>query len=171
MSKKYIPCVDIYNAKLIFRNFRGLEKRFNKAGSRNFCVILDDEMAARLEAEGWRVKYLPPLEEGDTPKPYLKVKVCYGTKVDPNGVPKKYGPDVFLITGANKTLQTEDTVGALDTADIVNARIRIWPGEYEGKYTAYLNKAYIETKVDEFDLFMEEGDEMDLNIPEGIPFN
>lgn len=168
---KYIPNVDIYNAKMIFKNFRGLAKQFNPAGKRNFCVLLDDETAEKLEADHWRVKYLPPREEGDSPQAYMKVNVCYGSKVNPDGTVYEYGPDIWLITGENRTLQDATTVGSIDVADIADARIRIRPFEYQGKLSAYLNKAYITVKQDEFDMFYEEGDENDLNIPDAIPFD
>lgn len=171
MARNYIPNVDIYNAKLIFKNFRGLAKQFNPAGKRNFCVLLDDATAEKLKADHWRIKYLQPREEGDSPRPYLKVNVCYGTKANPDGTIKEYGPDIWLITGENKTLQNAETVGNIDVADIADARIRIRPFEYQGELSAYLNKAYITAKVDEFDMFYDEGDPSDLDIPEAVPFD
>lgn len=171
MAKNYIPNVDIYHARLMFRNFRGLAKQFNIAGKRNFCVELEDTMAEKMKADGWRVKYIQPKEEGQPPIPYLKVNVCYGSKVNPDGSVYEYGPEIWLITGNDKTLLDATTVGNIDVADIAEARIRIRPYEYQGQLSAYLNKAYITTKIDEFDILYEEGDESDLNVPDAIPFD
>lgn len=171
MAKKFVPNVDIYNAVLAFRNFRGLAKQFNPAGKRNFCVMLDEETAAAMEADQWRIKYLQPTEPGDSPRPYIKVNVSYGTRTNPDGTVQKYGPDIFLRTGDNNTLQDENTIGNLDVADIENARIRIRPYEVNGKLSAWLVKAYFTAKVDKFDMFYDEGDPEDLNIPDAIPFD
>ena len=49
MAYKNVPNIVIENAHIIFRNFRGEESKYNRAGSKNFCVIIEDpEQAEKL---------------------------------------------------------------------------------------------------------------------------
>ena len=129
--------ITIENAQLIFRNFSGKEGKFYPAGSRNFCVILEDEATVQqMISDGWNIKYLQPRDEGDLPTAYLKVKVTYG----------KVAPSIYLVTGKHKTLLNEDDIGALDWADILNADLQIRPYKWEmgnnSGIAAYLDVLY-----------------------------
>jgi hypothetical protein len=109
----------ITNADIFFRNFAGLERQFNSAGQRNFCVGLDPRLAEQLAAEGWNVKYRKQLEEGDPVRPYIEVKVQLRTAAGP--------PKCKLITKANpkgKEL-TADDVWTLDAIDIERVDLTI----------------------------------------------
>ena len=66
------------NARIIFRNFAGREDKYNRAGNRNFCVIIDDEkMVQQMMEDGWNVRMLRPRDEEDEPRYYLPVAVSF----------------------------------------------------------------------------------------------
>lgn len=140
----------IENARLIFRNFAGAEKKFNRAGDRNFAVVIDDpDYAMVLENDGWNVKALEPRDTDkypdEGPTYYIKVGVSF------DNIP----PTIYLISGGKKTLLNEDTVGVLDFASVINADIAIrpYPWEVNGKrgIKAYLKTLYITIEQDEFE--------------------
>lgn len=137
----------IKNAKIIFRNFSGKEKgKFNPEGCRNFCVVLSNEDAEKLLEDGWNVKYLKPLEDGDEPQAFLQVSVAFGN----------YPPSITMVCGDNKILIKEETVGILDRADIELANVRIRPYHWSvgGKsgIKAYLSKLKVQIwEDDDFD--------------------
>ena len=136
-EKREIPNITIEGARILFRNFRGEAGQYNAKGRRNFCVILDPELADKLIADGWNVKMLRPREEGDEPQPYMQVKVMYGARP----------PKISMISGKNRVEITEDTVDMLDWAEIENVDLVIRPYEYDvnGKtgISAYLKSMYI----------------------------
>lgn len=144
-SKKRVPNVVIEGARIIFRNFRGEEKAYNRKGDRNFCVVLDEDLAERLERDGWAVKRKPPKEEGDEELIYLKVKVAFGN----------FPPIIKQLTSGGATSLDEDTVMILDTAAIENVDLIISPYEWEvnGKtgISAYLRKMYVTIEEDDLD--------------------
>lgn len=143
--------LQIDNARIIFRNFRGEGSRYNRDGDRNFSVVIDDEdIANALQNDtnkygvGWNVKIRPPREEGDIPFMHLPVKVKFNDR----------GPGVHLTTGNRTVKLTEDTVDMLDEIDIcsVNLDIRPYDNEVNGKpfRTAYLHSIHVIQEVDRF---------------------
>lgn len=137
--------LSLENARIIFRNFSGKEGRYNREGDRSFCVLLENEQLAEdLIDDGWNVRILKPREEGDEAKKYMSVDVSF----------KNIPPKIFMITGRNKVLLDETTVGNLDYADIRTADLIIRPYNWEvnGKkgVKAYLKTAYITIDEDRF---------------------
>lgn len=157
--------LEIDNARIIFRNFRGEGSKYNKEGDRNFALVisggvLDDgrdrrevtaeEMADALMNDvnrfgaGWNVKIKAPREEGDEPFIYLPVKVKFNDR----------GPAVYLRSGRNQIKLTEETVSMLDDIDIlsVDMDLRPYDDEINGKpfRSAYLQSIFVTQEIDRF---------------------
>lgn len=141
---KRIDNIVVENARLIFKNFAGEESKFNRAGNRNFCVILDGDSAEDLRQMGWNVKALRPREDEDEPTYYLQVTVAFGN----------FPPKVVMISGKTKTVLDEESIDTLDYAEIANVDLIIRPYHWEvnGKegIKAYLKTMYVTIEQDIF---------------------
>lgn len=157
----------IEGAEIIFKNFSGKPSDFNKAGDRNFGLILNDDIAEDLKADGWNVKYLKPRDDDPTGyrRPWLQVKVKYG----------KVPPIVVLITSRGKTKLKEETVSKLDYARFKNVDLIVRPYNYPempgrpSGISAYLKSIYV--TLEEDDLEKKYGSIPDDEDMDEIPFD
>ena len=122
----------VEDAEIRFRNFAGHPSTFNRDGDRNFSVILPDDVAEQMLADGWAVKWLQPREEGDEPQAHIKVTVKFGFK----------NPRVVLITEKSRTQLEEKDLAMLDSVDIkscdVMCRSYYWEMGDKSGIAAYL---------------------------------
>lgn len=147
MAQRMQPIV-LEEREILFRNFSGREGKFNAEGDRNFNVLLQEEEAEAMKADGWNIKYLEPREEGDERRSILQVTVKYG--------PKNRPPRIVLLTSKGKTPLDESDISLLDWAEIINVDLNIRPYEWEvsGKtgVKAYLQSIYVTIREDPLDL-------------------
>lgn len=75
MANKAVGNIKIEGAHIMFRNFRGEESKYNRAGDRNFCVLIEDDMdVEQLSNDGWNVRILEPRDDGDEPKHIFRLR-------------------------------------------------------------------------------------------------
>jgi hypothetical protein len=140
----------VEDADIMFKNFSGEETPFNAAGKRNFCVKLDPVTAAAMADDGWNIKLLKAREEneGDEDQAYIKISV--GFKARPPQITM-----IGSITG-NRTQLTEETVGVLDWADIVQvdliAREFSWEVNGNRGITPYVQTLFVTILENELDI-------------------
>ena len=138
--------VTMEGVQIRIRNFSGKEGRYNPKGQRNFLVLLNDDVAEKMDNDGWNVKYLKPRDEDERPQPFLKVKVNFDSEP---------APRLVLVTTRNKTTLGADDVMLLDWADIISTDLIISPYHWdvEGKQgiTAYLRSGYFTIDENELD--------------------
>lgn len=160
--------LEINDARICFRNFRGEKGQFNDEGDRSFHLVIaggtfDDgrpgskpievtaeEMAEFLQREqnrygaGWNVKIKAPREDGEAPFIHMPVKVKFNDR----------GPAIYLNSGGNVVKLDEESVGMLDEIDIMNVDMDIRPYDGEGRFgahrTAYLQSIHVVQEIDRF---------------------
>lgn len=139
--------VVINDARLIFRNFAGKRTEYNAEGRRNFCVVLDNEIAQKMADDGWNVKWPKTVDPDRDPlPPYIQVAVRFDN----------YPPAVYLVTSRGKTRLDEDTVSGLDWAEIEKVDLKITGSQWQhGNKTgikAYLKSMFVTIVEDELEM-------------------
>ena len=156
----------ITGAELLFTNFSGRESQYNRAGSRNFCVYIDDpDLAKHLEDQGWNIKE-EYTEETDITRKYMQANVSYAYKE----------PTVVLVTRndqdeiVSSVKLTEKTIGQLDSLDIAFADMTLYPFPWEkggrSGIKGYLNKMFVNVYQEDY---LEKYGDLNLD-DDDIPF-
>lgn len=174
MAKNDVPeRAKLKHFEITYRNFAGRpDGKYNRAGNRNFAIILDDETADRMAADGWYVK-IREFEDGSR-RNTLQVAVRFD--ID------KYRPTVVMVTPTHdgyfkRTPLNEDTIAVLDSARIAYGDFTLNPRAWmnaQGKQAikAYLTTGYFVVEKDEFedDYPEEEGEGIESGEHEELPF-
>lgn len=136
------PTFMIEGARLIWRNFSGLETAFKPAGTRTFSVALEKDLADRMAADGWNVKC--KIRDEEDAEEFCHIEVTVGYKVRP--------PLVVVLTESGRTTLNEDTIQTLDWAEIENAdliaRGYLWDVNGKSGIKAYLQSLYVTIQED-----------------------
>lgn len=151
--------ISVENARIIFRNFAGKESRYNPKGKRNFCLIIDNDVAENLKDIGWNIKYLNPRDPDEVPQAYLQVAVAY----------ENFPPKIWLVSGGKKTELDEDSVSVLDYAEIENIDIIVRPYTWDvnghAGIKAYVKNMYVTVAENEFEKKYRNLEEDDEDVP------
>lgn len=143
--------LQIDNAKIIWTNFAGEEKGFDREGDRNFTLVFDDEeLVDDLIKDGWNIKK-KFREDDDIPFMTMKVKLSY--KERPDG--SISGPKAYLWTGGKRNPLDQDSIACLDQIERGRVDLDIRPHDWnyngrEGR-TARLNAIEVVQVVDRFE--------------------
>ena len=143
MATNRIEFENVSGRDILFRNFSGAELKYNQAGKRNFCMIVDDETAEELRARGFNVK---TRKRADTEEEYsfLKININFNSNRP---------PQINQVTSrGGMSRLTEETIDSLDYAEIISANIAISPYDREknGQCTAWLNELLVEIEDESF---------------------
>lgn len=105
------------DARVVFRNFAGAEGMYNREGDRNFCVLLEEDLAADMLQDGWNIKRLKPRDDNPVGTAYIQVSVGF----------KGRPPRMVMITSKGRVDLGEDECVLLDWADILKVDLIIRP--------------------------------------------
>lgn len=158
--------ITIEGARILFRDFSGEKNRYNN--DRTFTVVIEPELAEKLEADGWPIKYLEPRNEDEDRTAILRVKVSFG----------KVSPQVVIISGGVKKDLNENNINILDWAYIDNVDVVIRPYNYDinGKtgVKPYLKSMWVIIREDNLEAKYRDipyADDLHIEDEEEVPFN
>ena len=134
------------DARVVFRNFAGNEGMYNREGDRNFCVLLEEDLAEDMRSDGWNVKRLKPREGDEVGTAYIQVSVGF----------KGRPPRMVMITSRGRIDLGEEECVLLDWADILKTDLIIRPYHWNvnGRtgVKAYLKSIFVTINEDYLEL-------------------
>lgn len=144
-EKTKMPPLRVDNARIIWRNFAGAQKRYNAEGLRNFHVVLDEQTATLLTRDGWNIKTHKGREEGEPDWYTLKVAVRFDN----------YPPSIILKNGNVRTQLNESMLEILDWADLTDLKLMINGSRYKTATNegvkAYLSRMVVSISATDFE--------------------
>lgn len=142
--------LEISDGRIIWPNFSGRPDSYNPdGGKREFNLVIPDQEAfdalsndKNKHGDGWNVK--KKVYDDGTEMMWLPIKVKFN----------KRGPAIWLDTGKKRVRLTEETVGMLDSIDIIKVDLDVRPYDSEkGRNTyrtAYLSGMCVFQRPDRF---------------------
>ena len=125
IGQKTFKLTNLTNKDILFRNFAGVEKQYNNAGDRNFCVRLDEQIANELASMDIPVKILEPRDEDGEPLRFIKIKIKDFSKLYSANVGQHWPDDMSLAERKEKQKLSEASYYSLDDANIQTALITV----------------------------------------------
>lgn len=125
------------DCRICYKNFSGNPSQFNRAGDKNFNLIVDEEYVDKLREFGYNVK---EKQSDEGPWFVLPVKVKFND----------YGPDCFIKNGRKMTKLDNDTIAMLDNIALENIQMDVRPYNYTmngGGTSAYLSGLCVSQKI------------------------
>lgn len=146
MADNQLKTFMVEDAEIVLRNFAGAEGQYNRAGDRNFGVLLDPETAEQMIEDGWNVKFFKVRDEGDEAQAWLPVAVNFKNKP----------PRVVLIATNSRTQLDEKSVEVLDWADIKTVDLFCngseWNVNGKSGVKAYLKTMFVTIREDPLEM-------------------
>lgn len=143
------------DARIVFRNFAGAEGMYNREGDRNFCVLLEDDLAEDMKRDGWNVKRLKPRDDAEQGTAYIQVSVGFKGRPPRMVMISSKGRVDLCQPGADGRPREEEAV-LLDWADInkVDLIIRPYHWNVNGNtgVKAYLKSIFVVINEDYLEL-------------------
>lgn len=153
-DRHWIDDVELENitVKWAFSHFDGREDTFNGAGEHNFTIVLPDDVAEKLRAEGWAIRDTAGYEEGDPDEHLLKVKISDKFEM----------PKIFLLKGTRKIQVDGRKPGDIYIRDLQDIRrdtceqidVIITPSRWvngqNSGITAYVKELYAKVRESRF---------------------
>lgn len=140
--------VIVKNACIMFTNFAGEKDRFNM-GKPQFNLVLTEEAARDLQADGWNVRIMPAREEGESPTYMTNINVAFSDDGRRNPTIKLYSS----LDGKRVCRRlSAETIGILDDIRLERINLRIGSFNYDGdKYTmkGYLHELQAVQKAEQ----------------------
>lgn len=140
--------VVVKNACIMFTNFAGEKDRFNM-GKPQFNLVLTEEAARDLQADGWNVRTMPAREEGESPTYMTNINVAFSDDGRRNPTIKLYSS----LDGKRVCRRlSAETIGILDDIRLERINLRIGSFNYDGdKYTmkGYLHELQAVQKAEQ----------------------
>ncbi len=147
---------------LWWRNMQGAPTDFTPAGTRNFAIAIDDELADELENEGWTCISRKPRDKNDPDSPLLarfKIKMNFNSANPPR---------IYVASSDGKRRNLVDETW-LDDQNIDRRGIE-WCDIAVNPYNRTVNgKDWCSAYLSELTIKLEEG-AFDYKYAEDVPF-